>query len=390
MSRAIQNETPASAGVSFLLLAMVLAAPRENDEPRSELQWLRSELGRALLRPRDFARSLAAEHYGLAGVVVALVAGALLSVSIDWIVLASRGFDPLDHVGRLATNALLFSVRLAITAAVLSAIAAGIGIAASRLLRRPAAAAVESLFTALTFSLVPVLLVLPLVAVLALARAALPLVAIAAVALAIRFLVGLGLNLRAVLPLPLAVLAFAVVIAGASVGLGDQIVRVRSVTYAYAPGLAPALPAVAPTDQRFDGDSWSIAMPARWVNRTRGIAGEAARFETDTDTLVISRVSGSPLVTAEEYGDRVGTEQRRGMTDTRVERSVWRSGDLILVDERTRGRYEGRPILLRQFTGSSGSQVMALLFRYIEPSDERAALEETASIAAGWRISAER
>ena len=51
---------------------------------------------------------------------------------------------------------------------------------------------------------------------------------------------------------------------------------------------------------------------------------------------------------------------------------------------------DGRRVLLRQFTGVKGCQMMALLFRFIEPADEAAAVSESASIAAGWRIGAER
>ena len=69
---------------------------------------------------------------------------------------------------------------------------------------------------------------------------------------------------------------------------------------------------------------------------------------------------------------------------------MWRTSGGLLVDDRTHGVIDGRRVLLRQFTGVNGGQVMALLFRFIEPADEAAAIAESASIAAGWRIGAAR
>lgn len=48
--------------------------------------------------------------------------------------------------------------------------------------------------------------------------------------------------------------------------------------------------------------------------------------------------------------------------------------------------YEGRPVLLRPFTAVNGTQVMALVFRFVEPTDEAGLTAEAASIAVGWRI----
>src|SRR5712691_10890344 len=56
-----------------------------------ELAWFRGEVVRSLLRPREFARALAHEHFGLAGVLVALFAGMALSITIDVFVLAWKG-----------------------------------------------------------------------------------------------------------------------------------------------------------------------------------------------------------------------------------------------------------------------------------------------------------
>ncbi len=43
-------------------------------------------------------------------------------------------------------------------------------------------------------------------------------------------------------------------------------------------------------------------------------------------------------------------------------------------------------MLYRQFTAVPQTRGLALIFHYIEPADERAALAEAASVAATWRI----
>src|SRR5258708_630819 len=68
----------------------------------TEWQWFRRAIRDSLLRPSAFASSLAREHYGLAGVLVALLAGFALSVSVDWLGPPSQGPRPL----RLATPVL--------------------------------------------------------------------------------------------------------------------------------------------------------------------------------------------------------------------------------------------------------------------------------------------
>lgn len=363
------------------------ARGQEADEPRGELAWFRHQLWRALWRPRSFARALAREHFGIASVLVALIAGFALSLSIDSLVISSKGFEPLAFLSRLLLDAAGLGLRLAVTAALVTAVTfAGLWLVG----RRKAAVSTERIFTALAFALIPLVLLPPLAFVLGLAPETLPVVGALIIAVFVRVLAGLVLNLRALLPVPLAAFALALSLGSGWLALQDQVARVRAVTYAYAPGLAPQLPATAPDAPRYEGDSWSIVMPARWTNATRGIRGEAARFETDNDTLVISRVRGSALVTAEEFADRVSAEQKRGFSDTRSERTVWRNAGLILIDERTHAVSEGKPVLLHQFTAVNGTQVMALVFRFVEPKDEGALIAEAASIAAGWRIGLER
>ncbi|HEY9326236.1 MAG TPA: hypothetical protein VIS26_06675, partial [Candidatus Limnocylindria bacterium] len=63
-------------------------------ESTGELAWFRAEVLRSLLHPFDFARSLAREHYGLAGVLVAIIAGFALSIAIDAMILTSKSFSP--------------------------------------------------------------------------------------------------------------------------------------------------------------------------------------------------------------------------------------------------------------------------------------------------------
>lgn len=363
------------------------AAPQDADEPRGELAWFRHQLGRALWRPRSFARALAREHFGIASVLVVLIGGFALSLSVDSLVLSSKGFEPPAFLTRLLLDAAGLAVRLAVTAAVVSAVVfGGLWIVG----RRRTPVSMEQLFTAIAFSLIPLVLLPPLAFVLGLAPETLPVIGVLLSLVFVRILAGIALNLRALLPLPLAALAVVLTLGSGWLALQDQVARVRAVTYAYAPGLAPELPAVAPDAPRYEGDSWSIVMPARWTNATRGVRGEAARFETDNDTLVISRVRGDALLTAEEYADRVAIEQRRGLSEARTTRAVWRNAGRILIDERTHAVYEGKPMILRQFTSVNGTQVMALVFRFIEPRDETALMAEAASIAAGWRIGLER
>ena len=130
-------------------------------EATGELAWFRGEIWRSLTQPRSFARGLAREHYGLAGVLVAMVAGVCLSIGIDLRVLASKGISPVDFIPRMVIDAFLLAVRLAITCAVVAWIATG----AVRLLGRKGGS-LDQLFTALTFATAP-LIVIPLVGAIA-------------------------------------------------------------------------------------------------------------------------------------------------------------------------------------------------------------------------------
>src|SRR5437773_10204561 len=173
-------------------------------EATGELAWFRGEIWRALVRPREFAQSLAREHYGLAGVVVALFAGVGLSIGIDLMVLASKGIAPAPYVPRMLIDAALLAVRLAVTAAAVSWVAFG----AVRL-ARGRHGSLDQLFTALTFSLSPLMIVPLAGALVAVATTSetLALAAAIVLALVVRVVIGLALNIRSILPPVVAALA---------------------------------------------------------------------------------------------------------------------------------------------------------------------------------------
>jgi hypothetical protein len=76
----------------------------------------------------------------------------------------------------------------------------------------------------------------------------------------------------------------------------------------------------------------------------------------------------------------------RGMADRTSRREVVRIGDMLAVDDRHVGVYEGRRIAIRQFTTVRGTSAYALVFRSIEPGDPEATFAEDAAIAATWRL----
>ena len=93
----------------------------------------------------------------------------------------------------------------------------------------------------------------------------------------------------------------------------------------------------------------------------------------------------SALVTPDSYAENVAVPWRRGLDRTSASRAIERNGTMLLVDDTYRGTVDGRPELLRQFTTVTGTQGMALLFRFIEPN-EASALAESAAIASSWRV----
>ncbi|HEY6958748.1 MAG TPA: YIP1 family protein [Candidatus Limnocylindria bacterium] len=354
----------------------------------SELQWFRGEIWRSLTHPADFARDLAREHYGLAGVLVAIVSGIALSIGIDLLVLASKRLAVGDFVPRLLIDAGLLGMRLAITAAVIAWIANG----AVRLLGRRGGS-LDQLFTALTFALVPLLLV-PVPALLVIGSSMLEVgltqtlafAAIVVLALMLRVLVGVALNIRGILPPLVAVVAFVVVLILSSFVLGDEITRMRFLGYVIAPQVVPSLSATPATGARQDMLGFDLTLPSEWRNASTGVRGEAARFESSHATLVVARAAGAALDTADSYANIVMSGQLVGVHDTWHDRSVERINGMIVVDDRYGGDYEGRQVAWRQFTSVPGVQGLALVYRVVEPADRDAAFAEAASIAATWHI----
>ena len=351
-------------------------------ETTGELAWFRGELLRSLVRPREFARSLADEHYGLAGVLVAIVAGMAFSVAIDLLVLASKGLAPGAFLNQIVLDSFFLGVRLTVSAALVATVA----LIPVRVLWRDSAS-IDQVFTALTFALVPLLL-LPIPAlVVAIAPETVAVCGAVCIVVALRALAGLGLNLRAILPLPLAAVALVVALASGAIVLGDQLSRVRFTAYAIAPNqlLAP-LGASPAGGKRWDLDGFDLTLPTDWKNATSGASGEAARFESATATLVVARARGAALSTADSYADTLAIPERRGLENQWRERSVVRVNGLVVVDDRYGGTYDGRRVVERQFTTVPGAQGLALLYRVVEPASQEAALAEAASIAATWHV----
>jgi hypothetical protein len=349
----------------------------------SEWQWFRRSIRDSLLRPRRFAASLANEHYGLAGVLVALLAGIALSVAVDSLVIASKGLDVPDFASRILIDALLLGVRVAIVAALVSG-----AVALFMRLVRHRDVSMDQAYTAITFALTPLLVMPVLAAVLALIPESLPIVGVLMVALLVRILYGLFENVRAQVPFGLALAAVAIVIASVPLALPDQVSRIEFTALAYQPRLAPQLSASPPADGvAVAGDGFSLVLPARWKEVHLGIAGELARFETDTDVLIVMRTTVGALVTPDGYAETVALPWRRGLDRTSSSRAIVRNGTMVILDDVYKGSVDGRPELLRQLTTVTGIEGMALLFRYIEP-DETKAIAESSSIAATWRMRA--
>lgn len=355
------------------------------DRVETEWQWFGGVVRDSLLRPRRFAVAQSHEHYGLAGVLVAFIAGMLLSISIDALIITSKDFSPFDFIGRGIADAALVGIRLTVLAA-LAALAMQLASRLDRRIRSTTDFSIDRAFTAIAFGLSPLVLTPILAIILGILPEALPVVALLAVLLALRLVIGLFWNLRRLLPLGLATAGLLILAIAAAFTFADQISRVKFVALGYAPTLAPQLRGAPANGTTFDGDGFSLTLPAGWRNAQRGIAGEAGRFETDTASVIVMRVRGSAFVTPDVYADTAGTPWLRGTDVVRTERVIDRTRDLVLVDDVTRGTVAGRPVVLRQFTAVVGKIGMALLFRYIEPPDEAAALAEAASIALTWHV----
>jgi len=352
-------------------------------ESTGELAWFRAEVVRSLLHPFDFAPSLAREHYGLAGVLVALCAGVALSITIDAMILTSKAFSLFDFLPQLLIDSVFLGVRLAVTVAIV----ATAGYWAARLLRGRDLT-LDQTFTAFSFALSP-LLVAPIAALLVLlAPDVLPIAGAVTLLVVFRAIVGLAINLGALLPAALVVVPFAVMLVTSALVMPDQVSRVTFAAYAIAPQLVPDFTATPMTGSVFEAADFTITLPPGWKNVTSGARGEAARYESEVAELRVARAGGLPLATADAYADSVSIAERQGLVNEWRERSVVRINRIIVVDDRYGGIYEGRHVLYRQFTAVPRTQGLALIFHFVEPADEQAALAEAAAIAATWRIRA--
>jgi len=130
-------------------------------ESTSELGWFRTEVLRSIIRPQSFARSLAREHFGLAGVLVALAAGVGLSIAVDSLVVAAKGLSPLPFLSRLLFESFLLGMRVDISIAAI-AFALYVTVAATRRVELT----LDQAFSAIAFALSPLILA-PLAAIIA-------------------------------------------------------------------------------------------------------------------------------------------------------------------------------------------------------------------------------
>jgi hypothetical protein len=350
-------------------------------ESTGEFAWFRAEVLRSILHPFDFARSLAREHFGLAGVLVALISGAALAFAVDAIILTSKGFALFDFLPNVLIDSGFLGVRLAVTVAGV----ATVGYYAARLLRLRNLT-LDQAFTAFSFALSPLLLAPVAALLVVLAPDLLPIAGAVAVLAVLRAIIGLAINLRALLPSALAVVPFAVMLVTSTLVTQDQISRFRFAGYAVAPQLVSDFAATPIAGTSFEAADFTITLPAGWKNVTSGVSGEAARYGSDNGELRVARAGGVPLATADSYADSASFAERQGLQNGYRDRTVVRINGVIAVDDRYGGIYEGRRMLYRQFTVVPRTRGLALIFHYIEPADDRAANAEAESIAATWRI----
>ena len=363
-------------------------------ESTGEFAWFRGEIVRSIVRPRSFAKSLAREHFGLAGVLIVVGSGIALSLTIDLLVLAAKGISPTSFIARLIIESLLLGARLAVSVAVVAFV-----VFLGTRVTRQRDLTLDQCFNAVAFAFAPLIIAPPVAVIAAFANpvaviaafapAALILVGAVLLAIAVRALVGLGLNLRAILPLPAAALALVLALASGSIVLGDQVSRVRMTAYAIAPQLASPLAATPAEGKRYDlPNSISLTVPEEWAYSGRGVPGELAHFETATATLNVVTTHPEDLATMDAFADTIARGERLGFSATRSDRSVESINGVVAVDDRAVGSYEGRHIAIRQFAILIRTSGSALQFRFFDPPDVDAAYAQAAAIAATWRVGA--
>jgi hypothetical protein len=352
-------------------------------ESTGELAWFRGEVLRSIVRPRSFASSLAREHFGLAGLLIVVVAGIAISLTVDALVLAAKGLSPSPFLARLIFESLLLGARLAVSVALVAFVV----FLGSRVTRQ-SQLTLDQAFNAVSFAFAPLILT-PFVALVAVfAPEVLFPVGVVIVIIALRAFAGLALNLHAILPLPVAALAVILALASGAIVLGDQVSRVRMTAYAIAPQIASPLAAAPAQGKRYDLDATTITVPEEWAYSVRGVPGELAHFETATATLNVVASRAEPLATMDSFADTIARGERLGFSAARSERSVEIINGNVAVDDRADGSYEGRHIAIRQFAIAIKTSGSALQFRFFDPPDVEAAFAQAAAIAATWQIGA--
>ena len=350
-------------------------------ESTGELAWFRGEVFRSIVRPRSFARSLAREHFGLAGLLIVVVAGIALSLTVDALVLAAKGLSPGTFIARLIFESFLLGARLAVSVAFVAFVVfLGMRVTRQRELT------LDQCFNAVSFASAP-LIVAPFVALIAvLAPDVLLPVGVVMVVIGLRALAGLALNLRAILPLPVAALALVLALASGAIVLGDQVSRVRMTAYAIAPQLASPLEATPAQGKRYDLPNTTLTVPDEWAYSVRGVPGEIAHFETANATLNVVGSRPEALATMDSFADTIARGERLGFSANRSQRSVETINGNVAIDDRADGTYDGRHIAIRQFAIAIRTTGSALQFRFFDPPDVDAAFAQAAAIAATWQI----
>ena len=350
-------------------------------ESTGELAWFRAEVLRSIVRPRSFARSLAREHFGLAGLLIVVVAGIALSLTVDALVLAAKGLSPGTFIARLIFESFLLGARLAVSVAFVAFVVfLGMRVTRQRELT------LDQCFNAVSFASAP-LIVAPFVALVAvLAPDVLLPVGVVMVVIGLRALAGLALNLRAILPLPVAALALVLALASGAIVLGDQVSRVRMTAYAIAPQLASPLEATPAQGKRYDLPNTTLTVPEEWAYSVRGVPGEIAHFETANATLNVVGSRPEALATMDSFADTIARGERLGFSANRSQRSVETINGNVAIDDRADGIYDGRHIAIRQFAIAIRTSGSALQFRFFDPPDVDAAFAQAAAIAATWQI----
>lgn len=332
---------------------------------------------------------MANEHYGLAGLVVVLVAGIALSVTIDVAIILSKGAEPSALLVRLVLDAVFLSVRLAIVSAILALLTAGI----SRVVRRPIE--LDQAFTALAFATAPLVLS-PLVVALMLVAFELPepwrgamLVAALGVGLGLvaRLVASVLLNLTGLVGRWMVLVGGVALLAGALI-LQDQIGRVAFTALAYAPHVLPppaAVPAEGAEVRLQTG--LRLAIPPGWREASRGVPGVVGQYELPDARLTVRLKDVSMLTTTDAFGAAETQTLRRDFTD--IDRSTHafvRIDDAPATDDRWSGRIDDVRLVQRVYAVVAGTSGHVIEFRFFSPADEEGALDSAARIAATIRL----